>query len=84
MIEDVVVPKIGLTADELNLNAWHKAVGDMVAVDEVIAELETDKTVNELVSHVGGRVTELLVEEGAEVAPGDVVARIDTEAGADA
>ena len=81
MMEDVVDPKNGLTADEMNLNTWHKAVGDMVKVDDVIAELETDKTVNELVSHVEGRVAELLVQEGAEVAPGDVVARIDTEPG---
>ena len=82
MMEDVVIPKIGLTADEVVVTAWLKTVGETVEVDDVIAELETDKTVNELLAHVKGRVVELLVEEGAEVAPGDVVARIDTEPGA--
>ncbi|WP_148573486.1 lipoyl domain-containing protein [Nocardioides caldifontis] len=76
---DIVVPQWGLTTDEATLNTWLKAVGDRVEIGEPIAELETDKTNADLDSPFAGTITELLVEEGADVVPGQVVARLSDE-----
>lgn len=76
MSEDVVVPKWGLTADEMVLVSWRCQVGDTVGFEQTLADLETDKATGELASPCGGIVTELLVSPGDEVSPGDVVARI--------
>ena len=73
---DIVVPKWGMTMDSAIVDTWHKEVGDVVAVDEPLAELETDKTVNEVVSQVAGVLVERLADEGSEVQPGDVLARV--------
>lgn len=73
---DIVVPQWGLTTDEATLNTWLKAIGDRVEEGEPIAELETDKTNADLDSPSAGTITELLVEEGTDVVPGQVVARL--------
>ncbi|HUZ55744.1 MAG TPA: lipoyl domain-containing protein [Streptosporangiaceae bacterium] len=73
---DVVVPKWGMTMDSAVLTTWLKGTGDVIAVDDPLAEVETDKAVNELVSQVSGTLAELLVEPGSEVEPGQAVARI--------
>ncbi len=75
-MKDVVVPQWGLTTDEATLLSWLKGVGDTVDAGEPLAELETDKTNAELESPFAGTLTEILVDEGANVIPGQVVARI--------
>ncbi|MFC9978403.1 lipoyl domain-containing protein [Gordonia sp. NPDC127522] len=75
-MSDIVVPQWGLTMEEATLVSWLKAVGDHVDEGEPIADLETDKTNAELESTVAGTITELLVEEGTEVVPGQVVAKV--------
>lgn len=74
---EIVVPKWGLTIDEVTLVAWLKRVGDRVELDEPVAEVETDKVTQELLSQVEGTITELLVEEGAELKVGDPIAKVD-------
>ena len=76
MIEDVVVPKWGLTADEMVLVGWLCKVGDEVVLQQPLARLETDKAEGELPSPFTGVVEELLVAPGDEVEPGQIVARI--------
>merc|ERR1712181_90777 len=49
---------------------WEKAVGDSVSEDEVICEIETDKTSVPVPSPGSGVITELLVEDGSTVQPG--------------
>ncbi|MFC4054202.1 biotin/lipoyl-containing protein [Actinomadura syzygii] len=78
---DVVVPKWGATMDEATIVQWLKGVGDRVAEDEPIAEMETDKATAEIVSPVGGTVVEVLVPQDADVAVGQVIARIDPDGG---
>jgi pyruvate/2-oxoglutarate dehydrogenase complex dihydrolipoamide acyltransferase (E2) component len=75
-VSDVVVPQWGLTMEDATLSSWLKQVGDRVEEGDPIAELETDKTNNELESPFSGTVVELLVDEGAEVVPGQVIARL--------
>ena len=62
-------------------NRWEKAVGDSVGVDEVIAEVETDKTSVPIPSQVAGVIEELLVEDGATVTPGKELAKVKVGAG---
>merc|ERR1719308_188948 len=55
---------------------WEKAVGDSVSVDEVICEIETDKTSVPVPSPANGVVEELLVEDGSTVSPGAKLLKI--------
>ncbi|MFH2056979.1 MAG: 2-oxo acid dehydrogenase subunit E2, partial [bacterium] len=57
-------------------------VGDTVAADQGIIELETDKAVVEIPSPKAGKITEILVKEGDEVKPGQVIGKLDSEAAA--
>ena len=78
-MNEILVPQWGLTMEEAVLVTWFKQVGDPVAEGEAIAELETDKTNSELESSHAGTVLELCVAEGAEVVPGQVIARLSDE-----
>ena len=74
---DVVVPKWGLTMEEAEVLRWLKAVGDTVTEGEPILELETDKATGEVEAPASGVLSEMLVESGQLVEPGQLVARID-------
>ncbi len=80
MLRDVVIPEISENVETGKVVAVLVAVGDRVRTDDVLVELETEKTVVEIPSPVDGEVAELLVSEGDEKSVGDVIARIDTEA----
>jgi len=60
---------------------WEKAVGDSVEVDEVVCEVETDKTSVPVPSPVAGVVEALLVEDGSTVTPGMKLLKIKVGAG---
>lgn len=76
---DIIVPQWGLTMEEATLVTWFKKVGESVAAGEVLAELETDKTTSDLESPVAGIVQDILVTEGTDVVPGQVIARVTQE-----
>ena len=76
MATDVQVPTLGESITEGTLAQWLKQPGDTVAVDEPIASLETDKVTVEVPSPVAGTFGEALVNEGATVAVGATIARI--------
>lgn len=75
-LSEVVIPKWGLTMESATLVSWLKNVGDQIAVDEPIAEIETDKADGEVESPYAGTVVELLVQPGSEVETGQPIARI--------
>ncbi len=83
-VEDIVVPQAGESVTEGSIGSWLKAVGDAVAVDETIVEVETDKVAVEVPSPVAGVLVEILAEEGETVEVGAVIARVDTSAEASA
>jgi 2-oxoglutarate dehydrogenase E2 component (dihydrolipoamide succinyltransferase) len=58
------------------LKAWLKKPGDIVRVNDPIAELETDKVAVEIAAPANGVLSEILIEKGAEVEPGAVLGRI--------
>lgn len=74
----VKMPKLGETVDEVVILGWVKQEGDVVAVGEILVEVETDKVDTELPSPVAGTLVSHLVAEGDEVATGDPVCLIET------
>ena len=67
MATELKVPALGESVTEATIAKWFKSVGDAVAVDEPVAELETDKVTLEVASPVAGAITELLFAEGDDV-----------------
>src|SRR5437016_5367476 len=75
-IIEVVTPAAGESVTEGTILEWHAKVGDFIKLDDTIVEISTDKVDVELPSPAAGVVTEILVEEGATVTVGQVIARI--------
>jgi 2-oxoglutarate dehydrogenase E2 component (dihydrolipoamide succinyltransferase) len=73
---DVTTPTMGESVSEGTIATWSKTVGDKVAKDEVLVEIETDKVAVEVSSPADGVLTEILVENGGTVKPGQVIARV--------
>ena len=61
------------------VRAWLKAVGDVVAVNDPLVELETDKVTQEVPSPAAGVLSEILLEMDAEAVPGALLGRISPE-----
>ncbi len=83
MAIDIKVPTLGESVTEATLAKWFKKAGEAVAVDEPLCELETDKVTVEVSAPSNGVLAELAVEEGATVAVGTVIGRLN-EGGAPA
>ena len=66
MAREILMPALTPTMEEGTLARWHVRSGDSVEPGQVIAEIETDKSVLELEALEGGEIGELMVEEGAE------------------
>jgi 2-oxoglutarate dehydrogenase E2 component (dihydrolipoamide succinyltransferase) len=73
---DLVVPQLGESISEAVVGKWLKNVGDAVAVDEPVAELETDKVTVQLPSPVAGALAEQRAQTGATVKVGDVIGAV--------
>jgi len=84
MLIEVKIPQLSESVAEATLVSWHKNVGDSVARDENLIDIETDKVVLELPAPVAGVLVEVIKGNGDTVISGDLIARIDTEANATA
>jgi pyruvate/2-oxoglutarate dehydrogenase complex dihydrolipoamide acyltransferase (E2) component len=69
---------------EATLLNWHKKVGEAVARDENLIDIETDKVVLELPAPEAGVLTQVIKGDGGTVVSGEVIAVIDTDAKAGA
>jgi 2-oxoglutarate dehydrogenase E2 component (dihydrolipoamide succinyltransferase) len=69
---------------EATLLQWKKKVGEAVAVDEILIDVETDKVVLEVPAPSAGVLVEIVAADGATVAADQLIARIDTTATASA
>ena len=78
-IIEVKVPQLSESVAEATLLQWKKKVGDAVAIDEILIEVETDKVVLEVPAPAAGVLAELVMGDGATVAAEQLIARIDTE-----
>jgi 2-oxoglutarate dehydrogenase E2 component (dihydrolipoamide succinyltransferase) len=82
MTTEVRVPQLPESVSDATLVAWHKKVGDAVARDENLADLETDKVVLEVPAPVAGVIKSLDKAAGATVTSGELLAVIEEQAGA--
>ena len=73
MATKVVMEALSPTMEEGRLVEWKKAEGDKVAAGDVLAEVETDKAVMELVARADGVLLKQVVAEGATVPVAEVV-----------
>lgn len=80
---DVIVPSPGESVSEVEIAGWLKKDGNLVRKDEEICEIDSDKATLAVSAEASGRL-HILVKEGQRVAVGDVIARIDTSAAAEA
>ena len=78
---DVMVPTLGESVTEATVATWFKAVGDTVAQDEMLCELETDKVSVEVPAPASGVLSEIIAAEGATV---DATAKLAVIGGASA
>jgi 2-oxoglutarate dehydrogenase E2 component (dihydrolipoamide succinyltransferase) len=83
-IVEVKVPQLSESVSEATLLQWKKKVGQAVAIDEILIEVETDKVVLEVPAPAAGVLVELVQNDGATVAAEQLIARIDTAATAGA
>ena len=67
---DVMVPSLGESVTEATVSTWFKKPGDVVKVDEMLCELETDKVSVEVPSPVAGVLAEIIAPEGTTVPAG--------------
>lgn len=80
MIIDVKVPMLSESVSEGTLLEWKKKVGEAVARDEILIDIETDKVVLEVPSPQAGVLVEIVAQNGETVVADQVLARIDTAA----
>ena len=82
MLKDVKIPEISENVTSGTIVEVLVKVGDTVAVDDVLVEMETEKAVVEIPSPYAGKISDVLVEAGDEKHVGDVIVRIETDSGA--
>lgn len=78
----LVMPKMGESIAEATIIRWVKNEGDMIAADETVLEIATDKVDSEVPSPKGGKLIKRLFNEGDVVPVGAAIAIIALEGGA--
>ncbi|HEX9720334.1 MAG TPA: 2-oxoglutarate dehydrogenase complex dihydrolipoyllysine-residue succinyltransferase [Ramlibacter sp.] len=78
-IVEVKVPQLSESVAEATLLQWKKQAGELVALDEIVIEIETDKVVLEVPAPAAGVLAQIVVPDGSTVTAEQVIAKIDTE-----
>ena len=81
MATEIRVPTLGESVSEATIGKWFKKVGDTIAADEPLVELETDKVTIEVPSPAAGTLSEITAKDGETVGVGALLGQIG-EAGA--
>ncbi|WP_028033785.1 2-oxoglutarate dehydrogenase complex dihydrolipoyllysine-residue succinyltransferase [Chelativorans sp. J32] len=82
MATEIRVPTLGESVTEATIGRWFKKVGDPIAVDEPLVELETDKVTVEVPAPSAGTLQEIAVKEGETVEVGALLGSIGEGGGA--
>jgi pyruvate dehydrogenase E2 component (dihydrolipoamide acetyltransferase) len=80
MSHEFRIPDFGEGLTEAEIIRWFVEVGDIVAIDQVLVEVETAKTVVEIPSPFAGTITSIMAQEGETVDVGSVLFVIDGDA----
>ncbi len=81
MTVEIRVPALGESVSEATVAKWFKAVGEAVAADEPLVELETDKVTVEVPASSAGTISEIVAAEGDNVEVGSLLGAIAEGAG---
>ena len=81
MASEIRVPTLGESVSEATIGKWFKKVGDAVAVDEPLVELETDKVTLEVPAPAAGTLAEIAAATGDTVGVGALLGSISDGAG---
>src|ERR1700751_4146994 len=76
MATEIKGPSLGESITQATVPKWRKRQAEAVAVDQPVAELETDKVTREVPAPASGTLAEILAEEGANVPVGAVLGTI--------
>ena len=79
---EMKVPAVGESITEVTIASWTKNDGDMVEMDEVICELESDKATFEVTAEAAGKIA-IKAQEGDTLEIGAVLCEIDESASGD-
>src|SRR5712692_2385406 len=79
---EIRVPTLGESVTEATIGKWFKQPGDLVAADEPLVELETEKVTIEVPAPAAGVLSEIVAKDGETVAIGALLGQIDQGAGA--
>ncbi|MCU7616465.1 2-oxo acid dehydrogenase subunit E2 [Chryseobacterium sp. PBS4-4] len=79
MAEVITMPRLSDTMTEGKVAKWHKKVGDKIKEGDILAEIETDKAVQDFESEIEGTLLFVGVEEGAAAAVDSILAIIGAE-----
>jgi 2-oxoglutarate dehydrogenase E2 component (dihydrolipoamide succinyltransferase) len=77
MATKIIVPALGESVTEATIAKWHKKPGDIVKMDELILELETEKVTLEVNALASGVISSILASEGTNVNVGQEIGVID-------
>lgn len=73
MVQEIIMPKLGMMETDVRLSEWLVKEGDKVEADQDLCEVESQKITNQVKAKEGGTVLKLIVEEGEEVPIGTVI-----------
>ena len=73
---DIKVPSLGESVTEATIARWYKNVGDSVAIDEPLLEIETDKVTLEVPAPATGQLGDIKVNDGDTVEVGAILGSI--------
>ena len=76
---DVLLPQLGETVTEGTITRWFFGIGERVPADAPLYEVSTEKVDSEVPSPMGGVLVEIIASEGATVAVGALLCRIDAD-----
>jgi len=76
MATDIKVPTLGESVVEATIGQWFKKVGDAVAMDEPLVELETDKVTLEVNAPAAGKLEAIVADSGETVEVGALIGSI--------
>ncbi len=78
MAIELKVPEVGESITEVMIGTWKKGVGEQVAADESVVEIESDKATVELPAPSAGVISQILKQAGEQATVGEVIGYLDT------
>ncbi len=82
-VKEMIVPTVGESITEVTISSWLKADGDFVELDEVIAEVDSDKATFELPAEANG-ILRIVAQEDSTIEIGALICKIEVMEGAPA